>query len=34
MAKKMVLLCKPTQTSSTQGMWSKTEHPQTGVKGR
>ena len=33
MAKKMVPLCKLTQTSSTQGMWPQTEHPQTRVEG-
>ena len=32
MAEKMVSLCKLAQTSSTQGMWPKTEHPWTRVE--
>ena len=32
MAKKMVSLCKSAQTSSTQKMWPRTEHPLTGVE--
>ena len=33
MAEKMVSLCKPTQTSSTQKMVPQTEHPRTEVEG-
>ena len=33
MAKKMVPLCKPARTSSTQEMVPQTEHPQTRVEG-
>ena len=32
MVKKMVLLCKSTQTSSAQKMWPQTEHPLTEVE--
>ena len=33
MVEKIVSLCKPTQTSPTQGMWPQTEHPWTKVEG-
>ena len=33
MAEKMVSLCKPAQTSSTQEIVPQTKHPHTGVKG-